>query len=246
MRAAHALRSLAPIDARALSRDSMLLWMSFLPLLLGVLTRWLLPGLTETLLSEFGFDLTPYRHLVASYLFVLLAPLLVGLVIGFLLLDERDDRTLTALLVTPLSLESYLAYRIGMPLLLCTGMTAAALAISGLVTVPWPNLLPVLLLSSLEGPILALLLGSFADNKVQGFALMKAVGAVLLIPVFAWFLELPTQLWIGLIPSYWPMRAYWSAAELDPLFWSALAVGFVTHAALLAALLRRFRRILHR
>ena len=70
MRAAHAFRALGPIDARSIRRDSMLLWMSFLPLAIGALTRWLLPELTEILQSEFAFDLTPYRHLVASYLFV--------------------------------------------------------------------------------------------------------------------------------------------------------------------------------
>jgi fluoroquinolone transport system permease protein len=104
----------------------------------------------------------------------------------------------------------------------------------------------VLLLASIEGPILALVLASFADNKVQGFALMKGLGAILLLPVFAWFVELPTQLWAGLIPSYWPLRAYWSAGEGDALFWIALGVGFATHAALLAVLVRRFRSVLHR
>jgi fluoroquinolone transport system permease protein len=42
---------------------------------------------------------------------VVVMPALVGMVIGFLLLDQRDDQTLAALQVTPLTLNGYLIYR---------------------------------------------------------------------------------------------------------------------------------------
>jgi fluoroquinolone transport system permease protein len=50
--------------------------------------------------------------------YLLTAPGMVGMVIGFLLLDERDARTLTALRTTPLSMRRYLGYRVALPLLL--------------------------------------------------------------------------------------------------------------------------------
>ena len=243
MRAAAVFRALGPIDARAISRDSMLVWMFFLPLGIGLLMRFGLPPAGELLQGRFGFDLGPYHRLVGSYLLILLPPMLVGLVTGFLLLDERDDQTLSALLVTPLSLESYLLYRIGTPLLLCTGMSVCALSLSGLLELPWLPLLPVLLLAASEGPIMALFLASFAANKVQGFAVMKALGAPLALPVLAWFAPLPLQLWAGLIPTYWPLRAYWSASDPGALYAASLAIGFATHAAILWWLVRRFSRV---
>ncbi len=246
MRSAADLRALGPIDARALTRDGMLLWLLVLPLALGLLARWALPWATELLRTELAFDLEPYRPLVAGTLFVLLAPMLVGLVTGFLLLDERDDHTLNALLVTPLSLRAYLAYRIGAPLLLCTAMSAAAMAIAGLVTIPWPLLVAVLLLAAIEGPILALLLASFAENKVQGFAVMKGLNVVLLAPLAAWFVDPPWQLLFAPFPTYWPLRIHWSAAHPGPGLALDLAVGLALHLALLAWLLARFRRVLHR
>jgi fluoroquinolone transport system permease protein len=207
-----------------------------------------LPRVDAVLAERFGFDLVPYHHLVASYLFILMVPMIVGMVVGFLLLDERDDRTLDALLVTPLSPRAYLLYRLGLPVLLGTAMTAAAVAIAGLVTVGWVPLLAVLLLAAVETPVMSLFLAAFAENKVQGFALVKGLGAVLLAPVVAWFVDLPWQLLAGVVPSYWPLRAYWSAAGPGPglAFWLFLVVGFAYHALLLVWLLRRFERVLRR
>lgn len=245
MRLTHAIRALGPIDARNVGRDSLLAWMAGMPLLLGIAARWLLPVLSAWLEADFDFQLAPYRHLIASY-FSLLAPMTVGLVIGFLLLDERDDNTLTALLVTPLSARTYVLYRIALPLLLCTAVTAAGIAIADLVTVGWLPLILVLALAAFEAPILSLFLAVFAENKVQGFALVKALGAVLLAPVVAWWVALPWQLLAGLVPSYWPLRAYWSAADPGSAFWIYLGIGFVYHAALLGLLLRRFETVTRR
>ena len=246
MRAALPFRALGPIDARSVGRESMLAWLLPLPLVLGVVVRFAWPPLEVALGDQLGTEMAAYRELLASYCFVMLTPLLVGFVTGFLLLDERDDHTFTALLVTPLSLESYLLYRIGAPLLVCTAMSLVALAISGLASVSWPSLIAIQLMAALEGPIIALLLASLADDKVRGFAVMKAMQAVMLVPVVAWFIDPPLQWAAGLIPTYWPLRAYWSAGQPGPGFGIALGAGFAVHLGLLAWLLGRFRRLMHR
>jgi fluoroquinolone transport system permease protein len=109
-------------------------------------------------------------------------------------------------------------------------------------------LLAVLLLAAVETPVMSLFLADFAENKVQGFALVKGLGAVLLAPVVAAFVDLPWQLLAGIVPSYWPLRAYWSAASPGTRleFWLFLGVGFAYHLLLLVWLLRRFERVLRR
>jgi len=47
-----------------------------------------------------------------------MCPITFGVLIGFLLLDEKDDDTLTALQVTPLSTNGYVAYRVAVPIAL--------------------------------------------------------------------------------------------------------------------------------
>jgi fluoroquinolone transport system permease protein len=102
---------LAAADRRLVWRDPLLKWVLLLPIGLALLFRILIPQAQPALLSATGVDIAPYYPLImAGYL--MNAPGIVGMVIGFLLLDERDARTLTALRVTPVSIPRYLAYRI--------------------------------------------------------------------------------------------------------------------------------------
>lgn len=243
MRAAAVFRALGPIDARSVFRDSLLAWMVAMPLAVGLLLRLATPAVGAWLARDFAFDLSAYTTLLMSYFVVGQAPAIVGFVIGFLLIEERDDGTLTALLVTPLSETAYLRWRIGVPLLACTAVTVAAFEIAGLVPLAWPWLLAVCALAALEAPMLALFLAVFAADKVQGFALLKGVGGLLLAPAAAWFLPLPWQWAAGVVPSYWPMKAFWLVVEGSPGAGAVLAAGLVFHLALLALLLRRFRRV---
>lgn len=240
------LKALGPIDAKSVARDSLLAWLVLLIPLLGLLLRWGVPPVEAWAISEFDFSLAPYRPLLMSYFVVLLCPMMVGLVVGFLLLEERDGQTLTALLVTPLSLPAYLRYRIGLPLLVAVALTFLAFAIAGLVSVPVLPLLGVVAVAALEAPLIALLLAGFAADKVQGFALVKGLGTVLLAPVLAWFVDPPWQYLAGVVPTYWPIKAFWLAQAGAPGAWEHLGVGLLAHAALLWLLLARFRRVVHR
>lgn len=246
MRPAAILRSLGPIDARSVARDSFLAWMVPLPLVLGALLRFALPALVAWGRTELGLDLAPYLPLVVGYFAVLLVPLLVGMVVGFVLLDERDDDTLTALLVTPLPIEGYVAWRIGVPLLLCGATGALAILLVGQVHVPASALAPILAVSALEAPMLALATASVVQNKVQGFAFLKVVSALQLVPVAGWFAPAPWRWAAGLWPAFWPVQAYWAAEAGDASWPGYAAAGLVLHLGLLALLLRHFRRVVHR
>ena len=91
---------------------------------------------------------------------------------------------------------------------------------------------------------MALFLAAFARNKVQGFALMKAVGVVLWPPLAAPFVAMPWQLLFGVSPVYWPGRVYWSAFEGDA-FWPLWVVPALAWQGLLTwLLLRRYRRVM--
>jgi fluoroquinolone transport system permease protein len=242
---AAAVRALMRADSRLLWRDPLLGWVLLLPFGVALLLRVLVPRAGDALLAANGFDLAPYHPLIMGG-YLMTAPGVVGMVIGFLLLDERDARTLMALRVTPLSMRRYLGYRIALPLMVGTLATLAGYPLAGITPLPFTSLLPIAIVAGLWAPLLALVLATAAPNKVAGFAVMKVLNSVNLVPIASFFLPLPVQFAAGVLPAYWPMRALWSAAAGDG-FSLHLAIGTVvgTFAIGVAAALFE-RRLLRR
>ncbi len=233
---------LGPVDARSLWRDSLLRWMLVVPVLPALVVRWGIPELAAWLQADYSFDLTEYYPLIMGF-FTLFVPMMVGMVIGFLLLDERDDRTLTALRVTPLRVTDYLAYRISLPTLLSIILTVVCFYIAGLVKFPLWALVPIAVMSGLEGPMEALLLASFASNKVVGMAMLKGFGTLFIAPLAMFFIESNWQFLAGILPTFWPVKTFWQLYSGATGWGWMLVLGFISHGLVLAWLVRRFNRI---
>lgn len=78
MKTVQMLQALGPIDAKSVSRDPLLRWMVFYPLLLSGLIRWGVPLLAVRLMAQFQFDLTSYYPLLTSFV-LLMTPMLTGM-----------------------------------------------------------------------------------------------------------------------------------------------------------------------
>lgn len=241
MRVAHVLRALGPIDAHSVRRDPLLRWMLAIPVVLGLAVRFGLPPLGRWMEGRFGIAIADYYPLLGSFL-ALAVPAIYGAVIGFLLLEQRDDGTLAALHVTPLTARGYALWRIAGPM---AGSVVAGLVVLQLAGLPGPGpagqLVAVLAAAPLA-PAWAFFMGAFAANKVQGFALMKAAGVVNWPPVIAWFVSPELRRLFGVCPTYWPVEVYWQlAAGRSPGV--PLVLGSLYLAVLIALLLRRFERV---
>lgn len=240
-----AVRALMHADSRLLWRDPLLGWVVLLPFGMALLLRVLIPKASDGLSAAYGFDLAPYHSLIMGG-YLMTAPGIVGMVIGFLLLDERDARTLMALRVTPLSMRRYLAYRIALPLMVGILATLTGYPLVGITPLPFASLVPIAIVAGLWAPLLALVLATAAPNKVAGFAVMKVLNSVNLLAIASFFLPLPIQFVAGVLPSYWPMRALWSAAAGDD-FGVQLATGAVVGALAIGVSAALFeRRLLRR
>ncbi len=243
MKARTAFRALGAIDLRNIARDPMLRWVMLLTPAFGLLFRYAVPPITVALDQRYGFDLTPYYPLLMSFLPLLVAGML-GAVVGFLLLDQRDDQTLSALLVTPLSLGDYLRYRMLAMLLVCLLFSWITVPLAGLTQTTPLQVLVTTLVAAPLAPIYALFLASFAGNKVQGFALAKAIGVVMAPCIVAYFVTGPWQIAFGIVPHYWSMKVFWlfdAGAAGAALIYATL--GLVWQGLLLTWLMKRFARV---
>jgi fluoroquinolone transport system permease protein len=238
-------RALIYADSRVLWRDPLLGWILALPIGLALLLRPLIPRVQEELLAGMGFDLTPYHPLVMGG-YLMTAPGMVGMVIGFLFWTSVMRAPSQRCGRHPLSMRQYLAYRVALPLLLGTVSTLIGYPLTGLTPLALSSLLPIAIVAGFSAPLLALVLAIAAPNKVAGFAVVKVMNAVNLLPVVAYFVPRPLQFVAGIFPTYWPMRALWSAAASES-FGAYLLIGIVgSGLALVLAAWLFDRRLLRR
>lgn len=240
------LRSLGPIDLRGIRRDSMLSWMILIPILSALIMRWAVPALTIALIQRYDFNLAPYYPVLLAYFFVIMSPIIFSVLVGFLLLDEKDDRTLTALQITPLSINSYLAYRVAVPVILTIVLMFIIFPLANLGELAFGPLLLTAISAAPMSPMFAMYLASMAENKVQGFALTKLSGFVLFIPIFAYFIDSGWEIVFGIIPTYWPMKVYWTLNAGEPLAWLYAVIAVVYQSAVTWLFVRRFNKTIHR
>jgi fluoroquinolone transport system permease protein len=246
MQTSQAVRTLTRNDTKLVTRDSFLIMMALYAFGLAVILRFVVPWLTNTLAENYAFDLVPYYPMITGFLIVTIGPQLAGTVFGYLLLDEKDGDTLKALMVTPLSLDTFLSYRVVIAWVFGFIIALGTFLIIDLVHIPLYQTVLIAAVAALYAPIAALFYATIAKNKVEAFALLKITGMLAFIPIAAWFVNEPWQYLFGLFPPYWATKALWVAAEGGSTWWLFLLVGLVTSLAVIWWLVRRFNETAHK
>lgn len=232
------LWALTKRDIKNVLRDPMLLLSLIGPLFLAAAMRFLLPLGAALLQQQSGFDLSAHYLFMVSFL-TLFTPMMIGTLVGLIILDERDDNMLQYYAVTPLSKSGYLAHRLVSPAILSFLVTFPVLALAGLVRLNYAAVIAVVLMASLQAPFTALILGSFAGNKIEGLTLAKGLGLLYGAPLAGYLINSLWHLPAGIFPTYWVTQAFLASGGW---YWFYLLGGFAVHAAALAALLRIFNR----
>ncbi|MFO7730360.1 MAG: hypothetical protein R6V86_06305 [Spirochaetia bacterium] len=232
---------LALADLRQANRDPMLEVMLYVPILILGLLRFGLPPLQNALLQYTGFNLAPHYPFVFSMV-PMLMPLMVGMVVGFILLDERDENVLTAIAVTSLSRSAYLLYKTLLPLLYSSLLSFISLHLAGQALFPLLLSAPGVITASLLAPCIAFFLAAYAENKVSGLVLAKATGLLLIFPVIAYLLPPKWTYLMAPAPTFWLSLHFTALAEGKLLAWPALAAGLLLMLALLLFFIRRFEK----
>jgi fluoroquinolone transport system permease protein len=223
----------------------MLRWMLLLPLVATLAMRWVAPLLVAQVERWLALELYALYPDLMGYMALLIIPYLWGTISGFLLLDQRDDGTLAALQTTPLPALTYLAYRLALPFLLSALTIPLLLPLTALFRLDIGDWLLLALIAAPQAPLIALLLASLAQNKVQGLALMKAGGLLLMPPLVAYFLPSPWHWSLAFVPTFWPAQLFWQLDGGAPL-WLLAGAGLVYQMLLILLLARRFETIMHR
>lgn len=189
-------------ELRKWMRDPLLTFMLVYPIAFGLLGRLVLP-----LAAELGnFSLRMYSDIILSVL-ALLTPQIFGALLGFSILDDRDDNILTSVKVTPLSIHQFLSFKMAMVFVLSVLGCAFVIWFSNVAPISMRSVLAISFVASLSVPLYGLLINAFAKNKIEGFAIMKGLGITVLFPIIALFFFDRRELFFAFVPGFWPAKA---------------------------------------
>ncbi len=207
------IRELLDADRKNIVRDPTYLFLLAAPLLIGLLLRLGVPFLITFAEEKFAIDLSPYREYIYAF-FLQLPSFLAGIMVGMLLLEERDEGVLSAWAATPLGRGGYILYRVGFAfamagaaeliLLLFIPAGEGAAGIAQLF-----QAMPLIMAYSGGAPLILLLFALFARDKVSGLAMAKLTGVILAMP-FLVFVPggNPGRLLIYLLFPVWNLLAF--------------------------------------
>jgi len=235
---------LAVNDFRNIIRDRFFVFAFFAyPVMLIMFSRIMIHLIAPRI--ESMFPLAANFPLLFMF-FIIIIPFIFSFISAFLILDERDEHLLTVLRVMPISRNSYLIYRMFFMSLFSFIVLMIFPPMSGLIDgtqFSYTSYLPVAILFALFTPFTALLVASFATNKVQAFAIFKIGGTVFILPIFAFFLNLGDLKYIfSPIPNFWSLIALDSVIKNGIIDIVPLAVGFVFHIVLITLLFYIFNK----
>ncbi len=228
-------------DLRNIRRDLILSLSLFAPLLLTALLRFVIPEASKYLLLNFNFELPEYYPFILSFV-LLLTPLLIGSATGFLILEEKDENLLKYFTITPLSKKGYLSYRLLSPMVISTVLSFFILHFSRLFKLNYALTTPIVLMAALEAPLMALILGTFAENKVEGLAISKAMGIFFAAPAVGYFVSSSWRWLAGIIAPFWVTEAFLLSSAYSLEYLRAIIIGLVLHLVCIFMVYRRFVR----
>lgn len=239
-------------DLRSISRNALLALLCVMPLIVAVIFRFGVPDaaeLAELASRQLGAELETIRPLIQAALlnlhallmavFVGLTPSMIGAVYGLLLVEEREERTLSSVRMMPIDFASYVLARMALPTSLAVVVTTLAYPVPGMAPLPVADVLAISAAGATLVPVITLAVVTFAPGRVAALALVRVASLLAVLPVIAWFVDAPGEWAFAPLGSYWQMRALWSAMEGGPVA-ADLITAVAVNAVLAILLYRRF------
>jgi fluoroquinolone transport system permease protein len=183
-------------------RDPIMAILMIGPLFLIIALKLMVLFLIPIIRTSIGFDVSPYLDYVFVFV-VMMCGAMMGIVTGFMMIDDRDGKIAELMSVTPLGRSGYLFNRLLFAATLSVLYSILSYYVLNVVELPLITMLFVSLLSSNYAIIIGLLIFTFADDKVKGLTFAKAINS---LSLFA-FTDLLALKWLTVLSWFFP--PYW-------------------------------------
>lgn len=234
------IRNLIKNDGKNIFRDPMFILILFAPILLTIVVYVGVPFLTGILKKYLSFDLTAYYPVIIAFM-TIIPGYMCGLLVGFMLLDDKDEKILLQISVSPFGLVRYLSYRIIFLAVFCFIITFLYLLFIPLLDFSLLQIFFTSINVALDSIFLTLFLAAFASNKVEGLAYAKLLGLVIIGPITAFFIPAPYHVFTAFLPTYWNGIVLYNSGILLPIYG---LIGIVVHLVFILILAKKFKKLL--
>lgn len=250
-------------ELKTLYKDSTNLFMIVYPFMMLGILGFLVPKMLEKVPAETSRSVS----LIALALAFVVGSYISGVLLGFSLIENKDENTILSLAVTPASLSGYTVFKIAYGfvisflsnLILLGGLKLFAsgqyvIAPEGntiglLGNLGWSKVLVFSLVSSLFVPAVALVLGTYAKNKIEGFAFLKGGAIIIILPALTVLKTFQNELQyvLGILPNFWTVKAMMNAAmgyrgPSDLPFYGYMSIGALYFLLVFYLAFRNFQR----
>ncbi|MFP4286067.1 MAG: hypothetical protein ACLFRI_00060 [Candidatus Izemoplasmataceae bacterium] len=215
-------------ELKSITRDKITTVMLVYPALIVFIGAYVLP----LILERFGDDTlgTKIAAMVMIIIFAALGPFINAALLGFSLLDNRDDNTLDTIRVTPISLRGYVTFKSVYAYLLSVNASFWIIFLTDKLgqdayTFMGSNLfqdftllliITYALIAGLFTPLFGIFLAAVAKNKIEGFAYMKSSGIIVMLPALVVINTMQDykQYFLGITPIFWPLKGLMTGGNL--------------------------------
>ncbi len=216
------ISSLSAMDLRSTYRDPIFKGLLFFPFVAFLLVRFVAP----LLLNRYP-EWSEYAPLIVMWACMQSATMF-GFIYGFLILEEKEENVFAALQVTPVSTQIFIGSRLLIGLLVSSLVNFCILWFGEVVQLSFGRCLLVAIQYSLLAPLLSLLMGVFASNKMEGLAQIKIFNLLLNLPILIYFLPYKALHATALLPTYWSFRSI-ETGVADENFWLFYGGGCLSY-----------------
>ncbi len=188
-------------DLKMIMRDPIMALLFFVPLMIGIIFKLLIHFLLPFALEFVDFSLPLEPYLLSMTL--LMTPYMLGVVMGFMMLDDKDGNIIDLVLVTPYGRRGYLLNRILFISIFTFLYSWINYLILNLVDLNILSLLYISILLSVFAASIGLLFFRIASDKIIGLTYAKILNLVIIF-VFADFIKAEWFLYVAvLFPTFW-------------------------------------------
>ena len=192
-------------DIRQILRDSVMLALMMAPLLVIIVFKLMLVFLVPVVETKTTLDISLWIPWIVAFVLLLNSGML-GVVTGFMMLDDKDGNIAELMSVTPLGRSGYLLNRLSLVSAMSVFYTVLAYFALGIVRLPPGTVFLLAVLLAVYSATIGLVSFSGAENKVKGLTFSKALNVFIL---FA-FADLFPLKWFTVaawfFPPYWISR----------------------------------------